>query len=85
MEKNQDEISFEEALHRLEEIVQQLEEGEVPLSCSLTLFQEGMKRARQCNRFLQEAEEQINILLENEEGVLTVTPHSSFSSEGEGE
>lgn len=82
-EKNREEIPFEESLKRLEEIVRQLEEGEVPLSRSLALFEEGMGTARQCSLFLQKAEERINILMEDEKGELHLSP-PPFSLEEEG-
>lgn len=59
--------SFEQAMSRLEEIVNQLERGECGLDESLKLFEEGAKLAGQCNEMLDKAEQKVNILLNGEE------------------
>lgn len=59
--------SFEQAMSRLEEIVNQLERGECGLDESLKLFEEGAKLAAQCNEILDKAEQKVNILLNGEE------------------
>ena len=60
--------AFEEALERLEILVNKLEEGNLPLEESLQLFAEGIKLTRQCSRKLEQAEKQISILMEDSEG-----------------
>ena len=55
--------SFEEALGRLEEIVGLLERGECGLDQSLKLFEEGARRAGQCEEMLDKAEQKVNLLL----------------------
>ena len=59
--------SFEQAMGRLEEIVNQLERGECGLDESLKLFEEGAKLAAQCNEILDKVEQKVNILLDGEE------------------
>ena len=59
--------SFEQAMSRLEERVNQLERGECGLDESLKLFEEGAKLAGQCNEMLDKAEQKVNILLNGEE------------------
>ena len=54
---------FEECIRRLEKIVQELEQGEVPLEKSLTLFEEGMQLSASCRKELEEAEGKVEILL----------------------
>lgn len=54
---------FEECLHRLENIVQELEKGDVPLEKSLTLFEEGMNLSSSCRKELEQAEGKVEILL----------------------
>lgn len=49
--------SFEQSLQRLEEIVKQLEQGEIPLETSLQLFAEGAKLVTQCNEQLDQAQQ----------------------------
>ena len=53
---NFDELSFEQALTRLDETVQALEQGGLALADSTRLFEEGMKLARICNEMLVGAE-----------------------------
>ncbi len=60
------EKKFESALERLEKIVQDLEQGDLPLEQSLKLFEEGVKLARVCTKRLEEAERKVEILLEGE-------------------
>lgn len=54
---------FEDCLQRLENIVQELEKGEVPLEKSLTLFEEGMQLSTLCRKELEQAEGKVEILL----------------------
>ncbi|MDH7481567.1 MAG: exodeoxyribonuclease VII small subunit [Armatimonadota bacterium] len=68
------EISFEAAIKRLEEIVKQLEQGELPLSESLELFEEGIKLARECSRQLTEAQGRIEALVKKSDGTMVEEP-----------
>ena len=54
-----DELSFEGALARLEEIVRLLEKGEAPLDQSITLYQEGDRLKRHCEARLKDAQARI--------------------------
>jgi exodeoxyribonuclease VII small subunit len=54
---------FEECIQRLEKIVQELEQGDVPLEKSLTLFEEGIRLSGSCRKELEEAEGKVEILL----------------------
>ena len=56
-------LKFEESLLRLEKIVADLENGEVSLEKSLTLFEEGMQLSGQCRKELEQAEGKVEILL----------------------
>ena len=51
--------SFEESLTRLDEIVRHLEKGDLPLSDSLSLFEEGTKLLSACSTMLDEAEQKV--------------------------
>ena len=62
-EQKSDELKFEEAMVRLEEIVRLLEQGEATLDEALALFEEGVKLARFCNDKLDEAEAKIEIMV----------------------
>ena len=56
------EISFDSAMKRLEEIVDSLESGSCPLEESLTLFEEGVKLVKLCNKKLESVEGSIKKL-----------------------
>lgn len=59
------EVSFENALNRLEEIVELLESGENPLEKSLDLFEEGVNLVKLCNKKLEVVENSIKVLVNN--------------------
>lgn len=69
-----EEMKFEEAISRLEKIVQQLEEGEKSLEGSLKLFEEGIKLSKFCSGKLEEAKKKIEILTRSEKGELAAKP-----------
>lgn len=55
-------IHFEESIGKLEEIVRQLEKGELTLEDSLKQFEKGISLARHCQEVLQQAEQKIETL-----------------------
>ena len=61
-----EENNFEKSMENLENIVTELEKGELNLDESVKKFEEGMKMAKQCNNILEETEKKITILLEND-------------------
>lgn len=65
-------LNFEETLDRLETLVNRLEEGNLPLEESLELFGEGIKLTKQCSKLLEQAENQINLLLEDDNGQVVI-------------
>ncbi|UCC92850.1 MAG: exodeoxyribonuclease VII small subunit [Thermoplasmata archaeon] len=58
-----EEMSYEDSLERLEEIVARLESGQLPLDESLELFEEGTRLTKVCQRRLTEAELRIEKLM----------------------
>lgn len=66
VKKKIDNLSYEEALSRLEEIVAQLENAEIPLEESLSAFQEGIALSRLCREKLAEIEYKVDYLLKEE-------------------
>jgi exodeoxyribonuclease VII small subunit len=58
-DQSSSELSFEEALKRLEEIVRTLERGEAPLDQSIELYQEGDRLKRHCEARLKAAQARI--------------------------
>jgi exodeoxyribonuclease VII small subunit len=67
-------IKFEDALGRLEQIVDQLEAGDLSLESSLKAFEEGVGLARRCAKYLEEAEKRIELLTRDEAGLLKTEP-----------
>lgn len=62
--------TFEAALKQLEEIVQKLEKGELPLEESLVLYEKGIGLSRLCHGKLEEAEGRIEVLMKSASGEL---------------
>jgi exodeoxyribonuclease VII small subunit len=60
--------TFEDALKKLEEIVQKLERGELPLEESLACYEEGIRLSRLCHGKLEEAERKIETLVKDARG-----------------
>ena len=61
------EKTFDEAMKELETIVQQLEQGDVPLEKALDQFQEGIKLSRYCKSIVEDAEKTVTKMV-NENG-----------------
>ncbi|QSA97335.1 exodeoxyribonuclease VII small subunit [Methylococcus sp. EFPC2] len=62
---------FEESLAELEQLVERMEQGNLPLEESLKLFERGVQLSRACQSALKDAEQKVQILLEqNGEPVL---------------
>lgn len=59
---------FEISLKKLEDAVNRLESGELPLDESLKVFEEGIKHAAICSRKLNEAEQRVELLLKQRDG-----------------
>ena len=56
-------MKFEECLQRLEQIVGELEKGDIPLDRALSLFEEGVQLSNSCRQELESAEGKVEILL----------------------
>ncbi|MER3501188.1 MAG: exodeoxyribonuclease VII small subunit [Candidatus Fervidibacterota bacterium] len=65
-------MTFEEALSRLEEIVRQLESGELTLDETVRLYEEGQRLLAFCQRKLADAEKRIKVITVTEEGSIEV-------------
>jgi exodeoxyribonuclease VII small subunit len=68
--KQTPELDFESSLRRLEKIVEQLEQGDVPLEKSLDLYEEGITLAKTCADHLVRAELKLKRLGKDLEGNL---------------
>ncbi len=78
------EKAFEEALKELEEIVNRLEQGEIPLEEALHLFEQGVKLSRLCHTKLDEAQKRVEVLLKDEAGKMTARPFERGAGEEDG-
>jgi exodeoxyribonuclease VII small subunit len=76
-----EEKDFESSLRELEQIVQQLEAGDMPLDRSLELFEQGVKLSRQCQKRLDEAERKVEILLRANDGSYKSAPFEPSDEE----
>lgn len=66
--------TFENAIKRLESIVQDLEGGDLTLDEALKKFQEGIKLSKFCSNKLDETEKKVSILLKDEKGNVRAEP-----------
>lgn len=71
-------LRFEESLAELERLVERMEQGNLPLEESLKLFEQGVQLTRSCQKALKEAEQKVQILLE-ENGEPTLKPFTDES------
>lgn len=65
---NEENKTFEQNLRRLEEIVRAMERADVALEESLKLFQEGTELVRSCGKLLDDAEQQVKLVLSGPDG-----------------
>ena len=68
------ELKFEKAMTRLENIVDELERGDLDIDKSLEIFEEGIKMSRLCTKKLNEAEAKIQKLTKDKKGELITVP-----------
>lgn len=62
-------LDFEKALEELEQLVERLEAGELPLEASLAEFERGITLTRQCQQALRDAEQKVRLLTAEDEEV----------------
>lgn len=79
-ETKADPVSFEEAILKLEQIVVELESGDVPLETAIELFQEGMLMSQLCSQKLEQVERKIEALVE-ENGELRKKPFAAITDD----
>ena len=77
-EVNKTEMSFEEAMKELEEVIGKLEGGDVPLEDSIKLYERGAELKKICEVKLQEAEAKVNSITLDKDG-------NSLGNSSEGE
>lgn len=71
--------TFEQAMQELEEIVRELEAGELPLETAMKKFEDGIKLSNFCSMKLEETERKISALTRTADGALSDQPFLSES------
>ncbi len=66
--------TFEKAMKKLEQIVQALESGDLPLEKAINIFEEGVKLSKFCSNKLDETEKRVTILMQDAEGNVLEKP-----------
>ncbi len=64
----EEKLNFEDTMKELEKIVENLENGELNLDDSIKEFEKGMKLSKSANKYLEDAEKKITILLQDKDG-----------------
>ncbi len=75
------EMKFEEALKKLEKIVEDLEDGNLSLDESLERYEEGIRLSKMCSKKLEVAKKKVEILLKSEDGTTDIRPFDEKMSE----
>jgi exodeoxyribonuclease VII small subunit len=76
---------FEDALKRLQEVVEKLEKGDLPLEDAMECFSEGIRLAQFCHKKLEEAENKVQVLLKDQQGGWVGAPFDSAKANSAGE
>jgi len=66
--------TFEQSMKQLERIVQELEDGDLPLEKAIKKFEEGIKLTKLCSEKLDETEKKISVLLKKSEAQMAEKP-----------
>ncbi|MGD8990572.1 MAG: exodeoxyribonuclease VII small subunit [Desulfobacterales bacterium] len=66
--------TFEQSMKQLERIVEELEDGELPLEKAIKKFEEGIKLTQFCSAKLDETEKRVSVLLKNADGQVVTKP-----------
>jgi exodeoxyribonuclease VII small subunit len=75
--------TFEASLEALEQIVQQLEGGDLSLEKSLELFEQGIRLSRECQERLSQAERRIEVLMRDNQGRPVATTYNETNQTNE--
>lgn len=77
--------TFEQSMKQLEQIVQELEAGDLPLEKAIKKFEEGIQLSKLCSEMLDKTEKKISILLKDQSGNTFTQPFSSDEEPAESE
>ena len=79
--KEQGDKNFETALEDLEQVVEQLESGDLALEDSLAAFETGVGLAKFCNQKLNDVEKKVELLIKDKEGKLQLKAFENLSQD----
>lgn len=79
--KEQSDKKFETALEDLEQVVEQLESGDLALEDSLAAFEKGVGLVKFCNQKLNEVEKKVELLIKDKEGKLQLKAFEDSTEE----
>jgi exodeoxyribonuclease VII small subunit len=77
--------TFEQSLKQLENIVHELESGDLPLEAAIKKFEEGIELSKFCSQKLEETERRITLLTQNTSGEIVEKPFQSTEPEPDAE
>ncbi len=83
MAKAKKSVDFEEALDQLEELVEDMENGDLSLEESLKAFEQGIKLTRECQTALSKAEQKVQMLVEENGKLKAVELDEDFDEDDE--
>ena len=83
--KEQSEKNFETALEDLEQVVEQLESGDLALEDSLAAFEKGVGLAKYCNQKLNDVEKKVELLIKDKEGKLQLKAFGDLAEDEDSE
>jgi len=69
--------NFEQSLKKLEQIVEEIESGSLPLEQALKKFEAGVKLSEECTTLLNDAEKKVRILMKDKNGGYSDEPFAS--------
>jgi exodeoxyribonuclease VII small subunit len=81
--KDPQELKFEEAITDLEQVVEQLESGDLSLEDSLAAFEKGVGLVRYCNQKLSEVEKKVELLVKDKQGHLRLQAFGNGPADSE--
>jgi len=77
------ELKFDEAIADLEQVVEQLESGDLSLEDSLAAFEKGVGLVRYCNQKLSEVEKKVELLVKDKQGHLRLQAFGNGPADSE--
>lgn len=77
--------TFEQSLKQLEQIVHELESGDLPLETAIKKFEEGIELSKFCSQKLEETERRITLLTQNSSGEVVEKPFQPMGPDKDAE